>query len=386
MTKLDPVQRALKSPETAPLNTWLDDGFEEADIQRRWREIDRHLTNERSRLPRVAGLMAAAAALLLVLWFGLWQRPAGPLELAEGALPALFEARDAVSAARLSDGSTLELAPGSRLEVLRNDGRSFVSVLRRGSGLFHVEPGGPRQWIVEAGLASVEVVGTHFRVTRTEESVRVEVERGVVVVRAESLPGAKRRLGAGESVEVRAPAPIRSNEPKLARAPHDSAPQHQAQEPAPAPLTSLTPPRSLAPAPNSAPARTTPSRTAGPDDVIDRHLAAADAARRRGDRRAAIAHLEAVLERASPDDPRRGMAALSLARLTLRHDPELAASALENSMPSMPSGLAEDALARRIEAEARSGNRARAAELAREYLERFPNGHRAKDVRRWLDP
>ena len=44
------------------------------------------------------------------------------------------------------------------------------------------------------------------------------------------------------------------------------------------------------------------------------------------------------------------------------------------------------ALARRVEAEARAGNRVRAAELAREYLARFPNGHRANDVRRWLDP
>jgi hypothetical protein len=52
----------------------------------------------------------------------------------------------------------------------------------------------------------------------------------------------------------------------------------------------------------------------------------------------------------------------------------------------MPAGLAEDALARRVEAEGRAGNGARAAELAREYLRRFPNGRRVEDVQRWLGP
>jgi transmembrane sensor len=364
------VRRALASPETEPLRQHLDDGFEEADVPRRFREIDRRMARPPSRFPRAAGVVALAAALVLVAWFGLQRPTSEPLALAGGELPTLLEARSSGREARFADGSTVALAADTRLEILRNDGRSFVSVLRRGSGTFDVEPGGPRQWIIEAGLASVEVVGTRFTVTRSADEVRVSVEHGVVLVRAESLPGTVRRLHAGESVEVRAPAPPVVKEPE--RAEPESAPP----PPRSAPLPVGSAPR----APASV--QVEPSRA----DEIDARLAAADEARRRGDREGAIRHLEAVLERAKPDDPRRGMAALSLARLTVRQDPALAATALEGSMQGMPQGLAEDALARRVEAEARAGRHARAAELAREYLERFPNGHRAHDVRRWLEP
>jgi transmembrane sensor len=371
MTEVGPVRRALQAPEGEPLRQHLDDGFEESDVLQRWRRIDHRLANRPSVWPRAAAVLAVAAALVLVAWFGLRRPASEPLALVGGALPALLEARDTASSAHFADGSALELARDTRLEILRNDGRSFVSVLRRGSGTFDVEPGGPRHWIIEAGLASVEVVGTRFTVTRDEDSVRVSVEHGIVVVRAESLPGTLRRLRAGESVEVRTTAPPATSEP----------------EPELHPAPDLPAPHSAPAASASAP-RLAPSSRAEqpPGDEIDARLAAADAARRRGDREAAIRHLEEVLERATPDDPRRGMAALSLARLTVRQDPALAATALEGSMQGMPKALAEDALARRVEAEARAGNRARAAELAREYLERFPNGHRAHDVRRWLDP
>jgi transmembrane sensor len=369
---MSPVRRALQSPEEEPLHRHLEDGFEESDVLQRFRSIDRRLARTPSLWPRAAAAVALAAALILVAWFGLRRPTSEPLALLGGALPTLIEAQATAREARFADGSVLELAKDTRLEILRNDGHAFVSVLRRGSGTFDVEPGGPRHWIIETGLASVEVVGTRFTVTRGADRVRVSVEHGIVVVRAESLPGTTRRLGAGESVEVLAPTP--------------AAPERE-RGPAPAPVVS-PPPASSAPSPVASTPRLAPSnRVEQPlADEIDARLSAADAARRRGDRESAIRHLEEVLEQATPDDPRRGMAALSLARLTVRQDPALAATALEGSMQGMPKGLAEDALARRVEAEARAGNRARASELAKEYLERFPNGHRANDVRRWLDP
>jgi transmembrane sensor len=364
-----PTRRALQSPEEEPLHRHLEDGFEESDVLQRFRSIDRRLARAPALWPRAAAAVALAAALVLVAWFGLGRPTSEPLALVGGALPSLIETQAAAREARFADGSVLELAKDTRLEILRNDGHAFVSVLRRGSGTFDVEPGGPRHWIIETGLASIEVVGTRFTVTRGADGVRVSVEHGIVVVRAESLPGTTRRLGAGESVELRAPSPP------------------AAREPEPAPLPS-PPPAISAPLPVASTPRLAPSSRIEqpPADEIDARLSAADAARRRGDRDSAIRHLEEVLERAAPDDPRRGMAALSLARLTVRQDPALAATALEGSMQGMPKGLAEDALARRVEAEARAGNRARASELAREYLERFPNGHRANDVRRWLEP
>ena len=133
-----PVRRALASPETEPLRQHLDDGFEESDVLQRWRQIDHRLANTRSLWPRAAGALALAAALALVAWFGLKRPPSEPLALVGGALPTLLEAQAATSTARFADGSELELSKDTRLEILRNDGRSFVSVLRRGSGTFDV--------------------------------------------------------------------------------------------------------------------------------------------------------------------------------------------------------------------------------------------------------
>jgi hypothetical protein len=47
--------------------------------------------------------------------------------------------------------------------------------------------------------------------------------------------------------------------------------------------------------------------------------------------------------------------------------------------------LAEDALARQVEAASRAGDMAKGRELAREYLRLFPKGRRAKAVSRFSD-
>jgi hypothetical protein len=118
-------------------------------------------------------------------------------------------------------------------------------------------------------------------------------------------------------------------------------------------------------------------------DAVDQALAAADAARRRGDRAEAAQALEAALTAARPSDKRRGLAALTLARLVLRNDPARAARVLRDAFGAMPADLVEDALARRVEAEGRSGRRDEAARLADEYERRFPAGQRASEVKRW---
>ena len=84
-----------------------------------------------------------------------------------------------------------------------------------------------------------------------------------------------------------------------------------------------------------------------------------------------------------PSDPRRGMAALSLARLLLATDPGRAAAVLNDSFAAVPRALQEDAWARRAEAEGRAGHLVEAARLAHEYQRRFPSGRRSDEVQRW---
>ena len=70
-----------------------------------------------------------------------------------------------------------------------------------GSARFEVEPRHPRRLVVDAEDVEVRVVGTRFRVTRTEaDGARVEiaVERGIVEVRDHKGNGEPHRLRAGE--------------------------------------------------------------------------------------------------------------------------------------------------------------------------------------------
>ena len=380
------VQRALGEPEAAPLAALLPGELDEERVPRMWREVDFRLSGQKSRDRRATWALRAlafAAVLLVGLGTLLWQhRSPGELR-AEGQshAPTELESHALPSAVRFQDGSRVELGAFTRLEVLRNDGRSFVTVLRRGKSSFDVQPGGPRHWVIEAGVASVEVVGTRFSVEREATGVHVVVERGVVLVRAESLPNGSVRLTAGERVDVQAPTPD-------AEAPALSAPspltptelqlEHAASDAAarPAPAASgLSPASSGESLDDAGPAR----------DDVDRALAEADGARQRGDRASAIRHFEAAIAASSAADPRRGMAALSLARLLLATDPGKAATVLNHSFAAVPQALREDAWVRRVEAEGRAGNLVEAARLANEYQRRFPNGQRAEEVQRWLE-
>lgn len=378
--RMSAVERALDDPDAAPLGRLLDDGFSEEQVPRLWRGVEQRALRT-SFTRRHAAALLAAAVLLVVLGAGALRFfDAGtPLLLSSGDTPAVLDAARGRVESRFADGSRIELDPGSRMEVLRNDGRSFVSVLQRGEGVFEVEPGGPRRWIVHAGIANVEVIGTRFRVSRAAGRVEVSVTRGVVMVLAESLPGGAVRLSAGNTLVVRAPAELDASARPLPKAVQGAASAAPAS-PTLAPSTALPLEAAPPPAPSSA-VRAQPAT-----DAIDELFRAADRARGRGDTAAAVAAYEAVLARASARDPRRGLAAMSLTRLTLRGDPARAASALDGSMTGMPSALAEDALARQVEAEGRSGRVDEAARLARLYLGRFPDGRHEADVRRWLPP
>lgn len=377
------VERALADPEAQPLSRLLDERCDEARVLKMWHGLERPRGPARQR-----ALFALAAALSVLVacsgWLWVGRAANHPLALRAGEIPSVLVGGAQGAQVALGDGSELRLSAGARLEVLRNDGRSFVTVLRRGEGLFDVKPGGPRKWVIEAGLASVEVLGTRFRVVRGVHSVRVEVERGVVSVRGEAVPGGSVRLSAGMRSELREPVPS----PKV----EASAPARVVEEPSRSAVESAgAPSSSLETAPSArALGLPAPSVSAPPahetSDAIDELLANADAARRAGDRERAMRLLEAVLQRARSRDPRRGLAALSLARLSLSDEPSRAARALAGSLDAMPSALSEDALARQVEAIGRSGRRAEAAELARRYLQRFPHGQRTKEVSRWLAP
>lgn len=392
------VSRAVEAPEANPLGSLLATELEEERVPEIWRRLDGRLAAREPRVrrwvPWTAAAACAALALLLVVR-ALAPRGAGPspLALSTGDVPATVTAGAAGRALAFADGSRLELSPATRFDVLRNDGRAFVTALRRGHTLFDVRPGGPRRWVVEAGLASVEVVGTRFSVSREGAAVAVEVERGIVVVRSELLPNGAVRLLAGQHVSLRAPAPPALSATAEARSsaagPGAAGTGRSAAAVAPSSLSpsALLPappsPEGVTAAPRASSAAPVPAPGTAVPDAVDASLQAADRARRRGDFGAAVRELDAALGAAAPGDKRRGLAALSLARLVLDSDPARAASVLRDAFGAVPTALVEDALARRVEAEGRAGHLDEAARLAGEYRRRFPNGQRSAEVDRW---
>lgn len=364
-------ERARRTPQLTPdggtteaLGTLLRDELAETRVQSMWQRID-HTPARRSGV--WLALATAAAVFLLLFGVSRWLAPrpagSGALALSAGPAPVVLLAEAQAEAPRFDDGSQISLQKGARLEVLRNDARSFVTALRRGDVTFDVKPGGKRRWVIEAGELSVEVVGTHFRVERQPERTRVSVEHGIVLVRGERVPGGSVRLTAGQSFEL---VP-----PQSAAEPERTAPLPSADPVAPAPSASVV---------------VAPRASAAPVDIVARELAAADDARRRGDSAGAVRHFEAAWSSAPAGDVRRGLAALSLARLLVSGSPAKTAQILRSSLSDMPSALREDAQARLVEAESRTGNRAGAQQAAEEYRRRFPAGQRLNEVERWSEP
>jgi tetratricopeptide (TPR) repeat protein len=119
-------------------------------------------------------------------------------------------------------------------------------------------------------------------------------------------------------------------------------------------------------------------------DQVGVLMLAADAARRSGDPAAAVAPLERVT-RDFQSDPRAPLAAYSLGRVLLHQmeQPSEAAAAFETARRlGLEPSLAEDALAREIEAWSRAGDHAKASDLARLYLREYPTGRWAHVARK----
>jgi transmembrane sensor len=177
---------------------------------------------------------------------------------------------------------------------------------------------------------------------------------------------------------------------------------------------SSAPPAELAPAtpstPSAAPVSTAPAEVAGPEAPatpaasptrepparvdtparaparsVEKLLVAADVARLSDRPRDAIRDLRRALA-LDPDPPREAVAAFTLGKVLLEElgDAEPAAEAFARARSAEPDGpLAEDALAREVEAWSRAGAEEIARLRAEEYLRIYPAGRRAREVRKF---
>jgi len=309
----------------------------------------------------------------------------GPVTLVGGRSLAVLETRETASVTEtdLADGSVLLLDSGTRLESLENTSSAVSLLLTRGRATFDIRPGGPRRWSIECGLATVEVVGTRFTITRAGDHLDVDVERGTVLVRGERVADRVQRLTAGGHIEVSGSVVKEAVQEAPAKSEANAAPPSALPEAPPAAHGW----RELATRGHYADAY----RLLGPSGMgsaVVRSgsaadlMALADVARLSGHPGDAVAPLERIVSE-HPDDPRAPLSAFTLGKIHLSAlgRPALAAKDFERALVmGLPSGLVEDTYAYLVEAKSAAGDIAGARATAQAYRTRFPASARAKDV------
>ena len=326
----------------------------------------------RHRRPLIAlSLAGAVAAAGVLVWHRSQPAPSG-------ATSAAAVAPAEPLASSLADGTRIVLDDAST--VLRKTvdaGDDVLFELDSGGARFEVARRPSRVFRVHAGEVTVQVIGTGFRVRRTHTRCQVAVEHGRVLV---SWWGGSRELSAGEQgtfpSEMAPGAP-----PSAAGSGAASVPSVPSVRSALAPAASAP-----GPAPSSIATRAGghPSAAAlsGPEALF----AHADRARTEGKPELAVAALRELQAR-FPRDPHVGAAAFTIGRLlleSLQRPREAAAAFAEARALARGDGaLAEDALAREVEALHAAGDGASARARADLYRSLYPRGLRLHIVERY---
>lgn len=287
-------------------------------------------------------------------------------------------------ALRLADGSLVQVSADGSLEVASNQPGHIALRLLAGGAHFSVIPDHERQFLVDAGNVQVAVLGTVFDVEHAVGAgaarVRVAVVEGRVQVTAAD---GVHFVGAGEAAWF-GDAGVLPVEPEAVADEHVRAPRsHRATHKDLGALGAKASWRSLSQEGDYELAYSSLSSGAVVEDDPAALMDAADAARLSGHPAAAIGYLRRVVQnhRVSPVAP---LAAFTLGRVLLERlgQPSEAAQAFAQARALAPHGsLAQDALAREVEALSKAGNAHEAYLRAQEYAQAYPAGRRLHAVR-----
>ena len=388
-----------------PMATWLEAKW---SPERRERALLRTHARRaaRARATRAVGVLGAV---LVVLGLGFsWHafRAPSPLRVSRSesgmskriGLQAQSDSAIAVldrREVRFGDGSLVHLLDqAAALDVGAASPQMVLVTLRGGSAEFLITHNPARQFVIQAGPAQISVLGTHFRVTRDAERVRVEVLHGRVAV---ACAGRSRLLTDGESnwfpeTELGVSEVAAASQSVSASAPSVVG-------------SGVAPLSSALPAASSA--RDVPRERsqflehAKHGEYLEAYsvlqrapeligsnasdlLLAADAARFSGHPAEAVLFLTRVTREHARESV-APLAAFTLGRIYLSQlkQPGNAADAFALSRRLAPSGsLAEDALAHEVEAAAQLGDSARAHTLAQRYAADYPDSRRLPNLRK----
>lgn len=338
------------------------------------------------------GVALVACAAASALFFALPRREAPlsyRLDGATGAVGQWVAADLSRVALDFSDGSRVDLAPGTRARVTKVEARGAGVLLEHGSLHVHVVPRGDNHWVVVGGPFEVLVVGTEFDVAwnAQAEEIVVSMVSGHVRVVGPCVEPPGRALAAPEtarlSCRARAPEPT---SPVVAPSTEPSGP--------PEPVAPAPTPAPVAPAPKAPSAAWRAHLSAGElnealaeversgvEGVIERAhdtelVDLGSAARLAHEPDLAVRFYEAARRR-FPGSAAAAASAYHLGRMLFDGRGAWAEAArwFEIYLAESPRGsLAPEALGRSMECADKLGDRARARELASRYLAAYPNG------------
>lgn len=418
--------------EIATLRDDLEPAWDEARSDRLFAGVGR--LQRRRRRQRVVAGSALGAALVFGAVMGVQYLPREDASviartdttLGPAARGSVAQATSAVTRVsgrqrvRLADGSSaLVSSTVGTLDVLRNEPAHLELALRTGTAHFEVVPNKQRKFVVNAGTVQVHVVGTVFDVEQGDERVRVAVSEGKV--RVETPTGTQfvrggesawfdttgARLGddaepaavregfppaddSHASADTKAPPQrstdslaevgVRTSREHAVKSKRLSAKEAKDEKPAASPKVSW---RSLCQSGDYDAAY----RMLESGVVVDNDPAAlmdaADAARLSNHPEASVAYLRRVL-RDHARSPVAPLAGFTLGRVLLERlgQPSEAAEAFAFARSIAPQGsLAQDALAREVEAWSKAGNSHEAYERAQLYVQLYPSGRRLRAVK-----
>jgi transmembrane sensor len=323
----------------------------------------------------VGAALVAGGAVALTLVFS---RARG---IDESAVSTVAASAAQVQHVELGKGAEVLVGPGTRLDVLERTATRIVVSLHAGSARFDVRHDPQRLIRVHAGAVAIEDLGTKFEVEHRGLTARVSVTEGSVSV---SFPGAdgearsKVTLGVGKSAVFpavafeRSPATEDATEPPEATSPKTDAVPRDAVTPAAGGWRELARAGKHGGAYKLLAPRDFRDVGDDPGDL----LLASDAARLSHHPAQAVKLLRRLLSEHGRD-PRAPSAAFTLGWLLLNelNRPREAASAFARAEALAPRGnLAEDAVARAVEAWYRAGDLTRASAEVERYRKGYPNG------------
>ena len=366
---------------TSEPSRYVEPDLSETRVNRLWLNVAERLEKRPARAWRwvllCAALSTVAGGAFLLTRGSLFPAASGGAERALVADTKLETGADTL-AVTLGDGSSVQLAAQSALEVHGNRSASLSLSLSRGQVTCDVTHREGRKFSVVAGDVEVRVVGTKFSVKTTagdEPRVEVSVLRGVVEVQSRRRPGVVAHVAAGQSwiqnagrvvAEAALEPPGAQTEPDGATPAPNAAAAPDAAAPKIEPQSAAPPPASAAPAGPSA------------RELFEK----AGESRRAGDA-AAAAHGYEELLRLHPTDGRASLSAFELGRLRMDRlgDPAGAITALERAVAlNIGPSFREDALARLVSIYASQGNSAACARARDRYLSSYPGGVHASAV------